>query len=60
MPIDGVAIALRQGFRLPRERDESLVTAGVGITIDRIAVDYAMEPMRAGRPISHRIGLRLR
>lgn len=60
VPIDGVAIALRQGFRLPRERDESLVTAGVGITIDRIAVDYAMEPMRAGRPISHRIGLRLR
>lgn len=60
VPIDGVAITLRQGFRLPRERDESLVTAGFGVSVDRIAVDYAIEPMRGGRPISHRIGLRVR
>lgn len=60
VPIDGVAITLRQGFRLPRERDESLVTAGLGVSVDRIAIDYAMEPMRGGRPISHRVGLRVR
>lgn len=60
VPIDGVAITLRQGFRLPRERDESLVTAGFGVSVDRIAIDYAMEPMRGGRPISHRVGLRVR
>lgn len=60
VPIDGVAITLRQGFRLPRERDESLITAGLGVSVDRIAVDYAMEPMRAGRPVSHRIGVRVR
>jgi hypothetical protein len=60
VPIDGVAITLRQGFRLPRERDESLITAGLGVSIDRIAVDYAMEPMRGGRPVSHRIGVRVR
>lgn len=60
VPIDGVAITLRQGFRLPRERDESLVTAGFGITVDRFALDYAMEPMRGGRPMAHRVGLRIR
>ena len=60
VPIDGVAITLRQGFRLPRERDESLITAGFGVTIDRIAIDYAMEPMRGRRPVAHRLGLRIR
>ncbi len=60
VPIEGVAITLRQGFRLPRERDESLITAGLGIAVDRIAIDYAMEPMRGGRPVSHRVGLRVR
>lgn len=60
VPIDGVAITLRQGFRLPRERDESLVTAGIGVTVDRVAVDYAMDPVRGGRAVSHRIGVRIR
>ncbi len=60
VPIDGVAITLRQGFRLPRERDESLITAGFGVTVDRIAIDYAMEPMRGRRPVAHRLGLRIR
>lgn len=60
VPIDGVALTLRQGFRLPRERDESLVTAGFGVTVDRIAVDYAMDPVRGGRAVSHRIGVRIR
>lgn len=60
VPIEGVAIMLRHGFRLPREKDESLVTAGLGLNLDRWSIDYAMEPMRGGRPVSHRIGLRVR
>ena len=60
VPIEGVSFIARTGLRLPRERDESLVTAGLGVLIDRIAVDYALEPMRGGRPISHRLGVRIR
>jgi hypothetical protein len=60
VPIDGFSITLRNGFRLPREKDESLVTAGLGVTLDRYSLDYAMEPMRGGRPVTHRIGVRLR
>ena len=60
VPIEGVSFSARTGLRLPRERDESLVTAGLGMLIDRIAVDYALEPMRGGRPMSHRLGVRIR
>lgn len=60
VPIEGVTFTLRQGFRRPRERDESVITSGLGVTIDRIAIDYALEPMRGGRPASHRVGLRVR
>jgi hypothetical protein len=60
VPIEGVSIVWRQGLRLPREPDESLITAGVGLTVDRLSVDYSVEPMRGGRPVSHRVGLRLR
>jgi hypothetical protein len=60
VPVEGVAIVLRQGLRLPRERDESLVTAGVGVNVDRFSLDYAMEPTRGGRPVSHRVGVRIR
>ncbi|AMW05673.1 hypothetical protein GEMMAAP_14420 [Gemmatimonas phototrophica] len=60
VPVEGVAIVLRQGLRLPRERDESLVTAGVGVNVDRFSLDYAMEPMRGGRPVAHRVGVRIR
>lgn len=60
VPIEGVSILFRNGLRLPRERDESLVTAGLGVAVDRISIDYAMEPMRGGRPVSHRIGLRIK
>lgn len=60
VPIEGVSILLRSGLRLPRERDESLVTAGLGVTVDRFSFDYAMEPMRGGRPVSHRVGVRLK
>ena len=60
VPIEGVAITARTGLRMPRETDESFVTAGFGVLVDRIAIDYAMEPMKGGRPISHRLGLRVR
>jgi len=60
VPIEGVAVVMRSGLRLPREKDESLVTGGLGLTLDRISVDYALEPFRGGRPASHRIGLRIK
>jgi hypothetical protein len=60
VPIEGVALVVRSGLRLPRERSESLVTGGVGITVDRISVDYAAEPFRDGRPVAHRVGVRVR
>jgi hypothetical protein len=60
VPIDGVAVVLRSGLRLPREKDEPLATAGLGVTVDRYSLDYAMEPMRGGRPVSHRFGFRIK
>ena len=60
VPIEGVAIVVRSGVRLPREKDESLVTGGLGLTLDRISIDYALEPFRGGRPASHRIGVRIK
>lgn len=60
VPIDGFSITLRNGYRLPREKDESLITAGLGVTLDRYSLDYAIEPMRGGRPVTHRLGVRLR
>lgn len=60
VPIEGVAIVVRTGLRLPREPDEPLVTGGVGLNVDRFSLDYAMEPFRGGRPVSHRVGVRVR
>lgn len=60
VPVEGVSIVVRNGLRLPRERDESLVTGGLGIVVDRISIDYALEPFRGGRPASHRVGLRIK
>ena len=60
VPVEGVAIIVRSGLRLPRERDEPLATGGLGLTIDRFSIDWAIEPMRGGRPVAHRVGLRIR
>lgn len=60
VPIEGVAIVARTGLRLPRETDEPLATGGFGITVDRISLDYAFEPIRGGRPVSHRVGIRIK
>ncbi len=60
VPIEGVSFIVRAGLRLPKEKDEPLATAGLGLTVDRFSLDYAMEPMRGGRPVSHRVGVRIR
>lgn len=60
VPIEGVAFVLRTGLRRPREKDESVVTGGLGLNIDRYSFDYAIEPYRGGRPVSHRVGFRVR
>lgn len=60
VPIEGVSLTARAGLRMPRESDAFPATAGLGFTVDRISVDYALEPFRDGRPVSHRIGLRIK
>jgi hypothetical protein len=60
VPVEGVAFVVRSGLRLPREPDEPLATAGLGLNVDRFSVDWALEPMRGGRPVVHRLGLRIR
>ena len=60
VPIDGVSLVLRNGFRRPRESDESFATGGLGITVDRFSLDYAIEPFLNGRSVAHRLGLRIK
>ena len=57
-PIEGVSFAGRVGGRRPQLREERPVTAGGGLTVDRVTVDYAWEPLRDGA--GHRLTLRLR
>ncbi len=59
VPLEGVAIAGRVGARQPRDAGESAATAGVGFTLDRYSLDYAIEPFRDG-PAAHRVGVRIR
>jgi hypothetical protein len=60
VPIEGVSFTARAGLRLPRESDAAPVTGGLGVTVDRISLDYAIEPFRDGHPVSHRLGLRIK
>ncbi|MEO7996765.1 MAG: hypothetical protein ABI852_04930, partial [Gemmatimonadaceae bacterium] len=60
VPVDGVSFVARAGLRLPRETDESPATGGVGITLDRFSLDYAIEPFLNGRSVSHRLGIRIK
>lgn len=57
VPIGGVSVIARAGLRLPREKDESLATGGLGVRVDRFSLDYAFEPFRGGRPATHRLGI---
>ena len=60
VPIEGVSFVVRTGLRRPRETDESFATGGLGITVDRFSLDYAIEPFLNGRSVSHRLGLRIK
>jgi len=56
--LDGYTIQLRAGGRRPQP-SEGPITAGVGLTIDRLSIDYALETLSGSR-LAHRIGLRVR
>jgi hypothetical protein len=62
VPLEGVAVAVRGGARNARPIERPF-TAGLGMTLDRWSIDYAVEldpeQRRDGRAV-HRIGLRIR
>ena len=62
VPLDGWAVAARLGFRTPEQAGDigaRPYTAGLGISLDRFSLDYALDPQRGGA-VAHRIGLRMR
>jgi len=62
VPLDGWAVALRAGFRTTErvgELGNRPYTGGIGISLDRFSLDYAIDPQRGGA-VAHRIGLRMR
>jgi hypothetical protein len=58
VPIEGVSFTGRVGGRRPQLRAEQPFTAGGGITVDRVTLDYGWETLREGA--GHRLTLRLR
>lgn len=58
VPLEGVAIAGRIGHRSTIGNERPL-TAGLGFTLDRYSIDYAVESFRGGSR-AHRVGLRIR
>jgi hypothetical protein len=58
VPLPGYAISGRVGGRRTLVPGERPVTAGLGLTRDRLSLDYAYEPF-ASRD-AHRVGLRVR
>jgi len=58
VPLEGVAIAGRIGHRSTIGNERPL-TAGLGFTLDRYSIDYAVEAFR-GVSSAHRVGLRIR
>ena len=58
--LDGYSIALRAGGRTsPALTDAGHLTAGAGIVLDRVAIDYTLEEL-VGSRFAHRLGVRLR
>jgi hypothetical protein len=58
VPIEGVALALRQGIRRAELRAQDPWTGGLGFALDRLAVDYAFE--RLQRRLAHRVTVKVR
>jgi hypothetical protein len=58
VPVEGYAITARAGARRAADPGEGSVTAGLGLTKDRVSLDYAYEPF-AGRD-AHRVAIRVR
>jgi hypothetical protein len=56
--LDGYVVQFRAGARRP-EPGEGAITAGAGLTVDRLTLDYALETLSGSR-VAHRIGLRVR
>ena len=56
--LDGYDILVRTGARRP-EHGEGVMTAGLGLAMDRISLDYALETLSGSR-VAHRIGLRVK
>ena len=58
--LDGYSFSLRAGVRTPPPfTDVRSFTAGAGLVLDRIAIDYAAEEL-VGSRFAHRLGVRLR
>jgi hypothetical protein len=59
--LNGYSLALRIGVRDPAAGEKPL-TAGAGLTVDRLSLDYALETLTvAGAShVGHRVGLRIR
>ena len=56
--LDGYTVTARAGARRA-EQGEGPVTAGLGLAIDRLTFDYALESLSGSR-LAHRIGVRVR
>lgn len=56
--LDGYSVALRAGARRPLP-GEGTFTAGAGVNVDHLSIDYALETLSGSR-VAHRIGLRIR
>jgi hypothetical protein len=59
VPLEGWAFSLRAGAHRTELEGEQPVTAGAGISLDRVSLDYAYERF-AGQGAAHRVGLRIR
>lgn len=61
VPLEGWAVALRAAVRtVERVGDAGArpFTAGLGVSLDRFSLDYALDPQRGG--VAHRLGVRMR
>ncbi len=58
VPVEGVSIAARVGSR-STIGNELPITGGLGLSLDRYSLDYALESFRGGVR-AHRVGLRVR